>query len=255
MRSRQTTLIVAVVFSLGMALFIGIRWSGVSAEAGVEGSAVAWFALPLGLTYAGASAIGLLLAGDGTKRRWWLPGTAFVALGLPVESWVTGSSFLASQVGSFAGTAVDLAAVLTPAAVYLMLAKTPRTASRNRLVPSVAMISVSLVAAMLVGQYGPDVSLSVGIALLSFGVLSQSASWRRAAAFIAVALCLGAQVAASFATGISQGYPGFGFVAFKDASLEVVVALLAYSIAPLSAAWDHLLTQRSTAVVEAPAPS
>jgi hypothetical protein len=176
-------------------------------------------------------------------RWWWLPAVSFVAIGLPVEGWVTGSSFFATRLTPIVGLAVDVLVVLAPAAVLLARARSPRVEIHGRIVPVVAVSAVSLVLAMLIGQAGQDVSLSVGMALLAFGTCSQSSSWRRAAAFVVIALALGAQVPASFASAVSQG--NLGPVAIRDASMEFVVACLCFAIAPLCLAWDQLLARRA----------
>jgi hypothetical protein len=208
-----------------------------------EWPSVLWFALPLAATYTGAAAMGMILVRDGVTRWWWLPAVSFVAIGLPVEGWVTGSSFLATRLTPIVGLAVDVLVVLAPAAVLLARARSPRVETHGRIVPVVAVSAVSVVLAMLIGQAGPDVSLSVGMAMLAFGTCSQSSSWRRAAAFVVIALALGAQVPASFASAISQG--NLGPVAIRDASMELVVACLCFAIAPLSRAWDQLLARRT----------
>ena len=228
---------------IGMATFIGLRWSGVMAEAGVDSPEVWWFVLPLAASYFGAAAMGMILVRDGVTRWWWLPALLFVAIGLPVEGWVTGSNILTTRTLPVAGSVVDLIAVLAPAAVLLGLTRTRRAqASPGRLVPVIAVAAVSVTLAMLVGQTGPDVSISVGVALLVLGVLSQSSSWLRALSFVAIAIVLGAQIPASLANAISQG--DLGVVAIRDASMEIVVACLCFSIAALSRAWSRLLSRQ-----------
>jgi hypothetical protein len=85
---------------------------------------------------------------------------------------------------------------------------------------------------MRIGIDGPDLSLPVGIALIAFGVFSQSSSPKRAVALLLIAVSLGAQIPASLAVTIGQGE--FGPVAITDAFVDIAVALLAFSIAPLS---------------------
>ena len=233
----------AGAFALGMGVFVGLRWGAVYTEMATRWPEVLWFALPLAATYAGAAAMGVILVRDGVKRWWWLPAVLFVALGLPVESWVHGSSFLATRLPSIVGAAVDALLVLAPAVVLLSRTHAPRVEIVGRVVPVVFVFALSVAMAMVVGQTGPDVSLSVGLALLSFGALSQSSSWLRALSFVAIALALGAQVPSSFATAISQGY--LGPLAVRDASLEVVIALFCFAIAPLSRAWEQLLARRA----------
>jgi hypothetical protein len=103
--------------------------------------------------------------------------------------------------------------------------------------------------AMKINENGPDVTLSVGLALLALGHWSQSASLRRAAAFVIVAVALGAQVPASFAISMSQGLAGP--TAWVDASMDVVVALLAFGIAPMTRVWERLLKRKAPGVAAA----
>jgi len=127
--------------------------------------------------------------------------------------------------------------------VLLVRSRPPRVDVHGRTVPVVAVTAVSVVLAMLVGQTGPDVSLSVGLTMLAFGACSQASSWTRALVFIAIAMTLGAHVPASFANAVSQG--SLGPVAIRDASLELVIACLCFAIAPLSTAWGHVLERRA----------
>jgi hypothetical protein len=60
-------------------------------------------------------------------------------------------------------------------------------------------------------------------------------------AFVLIAVALGAQIPASLANSLSQGY--LGPVAVLDAAVDIGVAVLAFSIAPLSALSRRLLRQ------------
>jgi hypothetical protein len=105
--------------------------------------------------------------------------------------------------------------------------------------------AVAMVLAMRIGENGPDVTLSVGLALLALGYLSQSASWRRAVVFVMVALVLGAQVPASFA--ITQGLAGP--TAWVDSPVDVLIAVLAFGIVPATRVWVRLLKRDPRRVV------
>ena len=188
---------------------------------------------------------------DGITRWWWVPAAFVVLPDLPVESWVSSASGIATGFGSLAGSLVDLVLVLAPGAVLAIRSHPTPTAIHDRVVPTIALGSVALVAAMLVGTGGPDASESVGAAMLAFGFCSQSLSWRRAAAFVAIALTLGADVTGSFANSVSQGI--FGGLAIVDSSMDVVVALLAYSIAPVTVYWSRLLRRRASSSATPPA--
>lgn len=243
----NSRLLVGATLGLGAALFTGLRWEVLTTES-LSWPNTAWLALPILLTFVGAASIGLILLKDGVTRWWWLPATGFVLLGLPVESWVGSASLVATRIGPVAGSALDLIVVLAPGAVLALCVPRTRTVIHDRVVPTVVVVAVSVAAAMLVGAEGPDASLSVGFALLAFGVCSQSASWRRALTFFAVAIALGAQVPGSFATSAAQG-DFFGGLAVVDASMEVVVALLAFSIAPLTTAWRYVLRRHGANVI------
>lgn len=238
---RSTLLAVSAAYLLGLAAFIGVR-GAVAAAAGIGWPSVLWFALPLAATYTGAAAMGVTLVRDGMTLWWWLPALLFVALGLPVDGWVIGSSLLATRLAPVAGSAADLALVLAPAAVLFIRARGPRVDVHGRLIPALAVFAVSVLLAMRVGQESADVSMSVGAALLAFGICSRATSWRRALLFVTIAVAVGAQVPGSFATAISQG--NLGPLAIKDVSMEVVVACLCFAIAPLARAWDSVLTRR-----------
>lgn len=248
---RALAFALATVYLVGMATFVGVRWGSVSTEMTTEWPSVLWFALPLAATYTGAAAMGVILVRDGVTRWWWLPAVLFIAIGLPVEGWVQGSSFLATRLAPILGSAFDVLVILAPAAVLFARARGPRVEIHGRVVPVVAVSAASVALAMLLGPAGADVSLSVGVALLTFGTCSQSSSWRRAAAFVVIAMALGAQVPASFANAASQGF--LGPIAFRDSSVEVVVACLCFAIAPLSRAWGQLLARRAEHAIVAEA--
>jgi hypothetical protein len=235
--------------ALGMAIFVGVRWAELNVRADVGWHVVAWLALPMALTYAGAVATGLILLRDGVTRWWWVPATLFVVLGPPIDDWV-GWSIVSTQVGFVAGSVLDLATILGPVALLAVRTRgRQRTTTRDRLIPTVFVAAVAIALAMRISESGPDVTLSVGVALLALGLLSQSASWRRALAYVIVALALGAQVPASFATSMSQGLAGP--TAWVDSSMDVVVALLAFGIVPMTQAWGLLLKRRAPRVIEA----
>jgi hypothetical protein len=252
MDRRSLRLLVFSTFALGMVIFVGVRWVELtSIRVGADWQSAAWLTLPIALTYAGAVATGLILLRDGVTRWWWIPATLFVVLGAPVGDWV-GWSIVASQIGHVAGAVLDLATILGPLALLAVRTEGRKgIATRDRLIPTVFIAAVAMVLAMRIGESGPDVTLSVGLALLALGHLSQSASWRRAAAFVVIALALGTQVPASFVIAMSQGLAGS--TAWVDASMDVVVAVLAFGMVPMTHAWERLLQRRAPRVVaEAP---
>jgi hypothetical protein len=236
------------MFALGAVLFVGVRWAELtSTRSGADWHTAAWLTLPIALTYAGAVATGLILLRDGVTRWWWVPATLFVVLGPPIDDWV-GWSIVSTQVGLVAGSVLDLVTILGPVA---LLAVRPRgrqgITNRDRLIPTVFVTAVAMILAMRISEIGPDVTLSVGLALLALGHLSQSASWRRAVAFVIVAIALGAQVPASFVIAMSQDMAGP--TAWVDASMDVVVAVLAFGIVPMAQAWGRLLKRRPPRVI------
>jgi hypothetical protein len=171
----------------------------------------------------------------------------FIVLGPPVDDWV-GWSIVSTQAGFFAGSVLDLATILGPLVLIAVRTRGRQgIKTRDRLIPTVFVAAVAIVLAMRIGGSGPDVTLSVGLALLALGHLSQSASWRRAVAFVIVALALGAQVPASFVMSLSQGLAGP--TAWVDATLDVVVAVLAFGIVPMTQVWERLLKRRAPRVV------
>ena len=187
--------------------------------------------VPVVLTYGAAAALGLMLVKDGLTRWWWVPGTMLVLFGFPVDDWV-GWSVVMTRFGVVAGSLVDWLAVLAPAGVAWLGARRNHVRSPGRLVPTLVVVTISATLTMRIGIDGPDLSLPVGIALIAFGVFSQSSSPKRAVALLLIAVSLGAQIPASLAVTIGQGE--FGPVAITDAFVDIAVALLAFSIAPLS---------------------
>jgi hypothetical protein len=238
--------------ALGMVLFVGVRWAELTISSGADWHSAAWLAVPIALTYAGAVATGSILLRDGVTRWWWVPATLFVALGPPIADWV-GWSIVSSRFGLVAGSLLDLVTILGPLAVLAARTRSQRVSkTRDRLIPTVLVATVAIVLAMRIGENGPDVTLSVGLALLALSHLSQSASWHRAVAFVIVALALGAQVPASFVISASQGLAGP--TAWMDASMDVALALLAFGIIPMTRVWVRLLNRGAPGVVvEVPA--
>lgn len=104
--------------------------------------------------------------------------------------------------------------------------------------PSIAIVATSVLLAMLVGIEGADAS-TAALAMLAFGILSQSWSWRRAAAFLGIALSLGATLPASLAMSLSHGNV-VGSAAIGDSYVDLGIALLAFSIAPLASVWARV---------------
>jgi hypothetical protein len=226
--TRRSTLATAGSLLAGMAVFTWVRWEEVTEWGGGRPILV----VPIALTYLAAAALGLLLAKDGVTRWWWVPGTLLVGLGSPVDYWV-GSSVVATSFGFGAGALVDLVAVLFPAGiVWVRTRRAESVRVRGRLIPTLLVGTIAAILSMRVGVDGPDLSVPVGAALLALGIFSQSSSWMRASAFVLIAVALGAQIPASLAISLSQGF--VGPVAFVDALVDVAVALLAFSIAPLS---------------------
>jgi hypothetical protein len=123
-------------------------------------------------------------------------------------------------------------AVVAPAGVASLGVRRSHVKSRGRLVPTLVVVTISAILAMRIGIDGPDLSLPVGMALLALGVFSKSSSPKRAVAFVLIAVSLGAQIPASLAVSLSQGE--VGSVAITDAMIDIAVAILAFSIAPLS---------------------
>lgn len=162
---------------------------------------------------------------------------------LPFESWRIGStSVVTSSAGAFVGSALDLAVMLAPAAVLAMLTTRTRVElTGDRIVPSIVAVATSVLIAMLVGIEGPDAS-TAALAMLAFGICSQSWSWRRAAVFVAIALSLGADLPGSLAMSLSQGQ--LGSMGLRDGMVDFWIAL-AFSIAPLASVWARVFRQRS----------
>jgi hypothetical protein len=238
---------------VGLVVFAGVRLGSLSAPSGSDPwsdpGTTAWPVVPMLFAYVGATSIGLVLLGDSVTRWWWLPATLFVMFDLPFEAWIGSSSVVTSNAGAFVGSALDLTVMLAPAAVLTMLTTRTRVAlTHERIVPSIAIVATCVLLAMLVGIEGPDAS-TAALAMLAFGILSQSWSGRRAAVFVAIALSLGGDLPGSLAMSLSQG--SLGSVAIRDGSVDFVIALLAFSIAPLAHAWARVLGRRSGVVAAA----
>ncbi|MGH2640744.1 MAG: hypothetical protein ACRDGO_03485 [Actinomycetota bacterium] len=232
----------------GLAVFTWVRWEEVTHWGGHPMPALV---VPIVLTYLAAAAAGLLLVKDGVTRWWWVPGTALVIFGFPVDHWV-GWSVITTRFGVTAGSIVDLLAVLAPAGVAWLGARGRRVGIHGRLIPALLIGTISAIITMRVGIDGPDLSLPVGAALLALGILSRSSSWQRASAFLLIAVSLGAQIPAAFAVSLSQG--SVGPIAIADASVDIAVAVLAFSIAPLTPMVRRLLA-RNAGSAPARAPS
>lgn len=238
----RRTIVPTAAFVLGMATFVGVRIPTLMDQVGYTSTAIWLLSLPIAFTYAGATALGLILVRDRVLRWWWVPATMFLLFGAPVDAWI-GWSAIAMNLGSVPGTAVDLVALLAPAGALILSTRPSGVRIHDRVVPTVLGAGVAAILAMRIGSNGPDVSLGVGAALLAFGAFSQSTSWRRAVVFIGLAVALGSQIPASFAVALSQRLTGP--VAWVDASMDIVIALLAFSIAPLARLSQRLLASRS----------
>ncbi len=228
MTSRPLKIATIGSFLGGLAVFAGVRWEQVTHWGG---QSMPWLVIPIALTYFAAATLGLMLAKDGVTRWWWVPGTMLVLFGFPVDHWV-GWSVVSTRLGSVAGSLVDWVAVVAPAGVASLGVRRSHVKSRGRLVPTLVVVTISAILAMRIGIDGPDLSLPVGMALLALGVFSKSSSPKRAVAFVLIAVSLGAQIPASLAVSLSQGE--VGSVAITDAMIDIAVAILAFSIAPLS---------------------
>ena len=212
----------------GLAVFAWVRWEQVTHWGG---QSMPELVVPIGLTYVAAATLGLMLVKDGVTRWWWVPGTMLVLFGFPVDHWV-GWSVVSTRLGVVAGSLVDWLAVLAPAGVAWLGARRNHVESPGRLVPTLLVVTISAILTMRIGIDGPDLSLPVGMALIALGVFSQSSSPKRAVAFVLVAVSLGAQIPGSLAVALGQGE--VGSVAITDALVDIAVAVLAFSIAPLS---------------------
>jgi hypothetical protein len=220
----------------GMAGFAALRLGSL-----VGASDLAWLLVPMLLTYAAAATIGLVLLGDGENRWWWVPACLFVLADRPFEAWVGSTSVISANFGVLAGSATDAALILAPGILRATRSTaSPEPLGDERILPSLAVFVVSLLLAMLVGINGPDASTAAALAIFAFGICSRSRSWMRAVTFVAIAACLGAALPASAALALAQGQLGW---AGRDATVDLAIALLSYSIAPLSYA-VHLVRVR-----------
>jgi len=244
--SRERTIVPTSAFILGMATFVGVRFPTMMDQVGYSTTAIWLLALPIAVTYAGAATLGLILVRDRVLRWWWLPATLFLLFGAPVDWWI-GSSAIAMKLGAGPGIAIDVVTVLAPAGALILSTRSSGMRIHDRLVPAVLVSGVAAILSMQVGSDGPDVSLGVAAALLALGILSRSTSWRRAVVFIGLAVALGSQIPASFAIALSQRLTGP--VAWVDASMDVLIALLAFSIAPLARMSQRLFAGRSDRVI------
>ena len=236
-RSRRISLATIASLAGGLAVFTWCRWEEVTHWGGHPEPALV---VPIVLTYLAAAAAGLLLLKDGVTRWWWVPGTALVVFGFPVDHWV-GWSVISTRFGFAAGSIVDLLTVLAPALVAWLGARGSLVRIHGRLIPALLVTTISAVLAMRVGIDGPDLSLPVGATVLALGIFSQSSSWQRASAFLLIAVSLGAQIPASLAVSLSQG--AVGPIATADASVDIAVAVLAFSIAPMTPIVRRLLAR------------
>ena len=206
--------------------------------------------VPIVLTYVAAAILGLMLVGDGVARWWWVPGTMLVLFGFPVDHWI-GWSVVSTRLGVVAGSLVDWLVVLAPAGVAWLGARRNHVKSSGRLIPTLLVVTISAILTTRIGIDGPDLSLPVGMALIGFGVFSQSSSPKRAVAFVLIAVSLGAQIPASLAVSLGQGE--VGSVAITDALIDIAVAVLAFSIAPLSVVSRRLFDRPADDAVVHPA--
>lgn len=242
---RRVSPFVSLASVVGVSVFAGVRLASISTAAGSEPWAdpgsIAWTVAPMLLTYVGAASIGLVLVRDGVTRLWWVPATLFVMFDLPFESWIGSTSVVTSSAGAFVGSGLDLVVILAPAAVLAMLTTRKRVElTHDRIVPSIAIVAICVLLAMLVGIGGPDAS-TAALAMLAFGICSQSWSWRRAAVFVAIALSLGADLPGSLAMSLSQGH--LESIGLRDGTVDFGIALLAFSIAPLASVWARVFGQ------------
>jgi hypothetical protein len=228
MTSRRSTLATIGSLAAGLTVFTWVRWEE---AAHWGGRSTPELVAPLAVSYLATAGLGLLLVKD-RVRWWWVPGVLLAGLGFPVDYWI-GSSVVSTRFGFGAGALLDLAVVLLPAGVaWLGARRRGYVTIHGRLIPTLFVSAIAVVLAMRVGIDGPDLSLPVGVALLAFGVLSQSSTWWRASAFVLMAFSLGAQIPSSFAISLGQGT--IGSVAFVDALVDIAVGVLAFTIAPLS---------------------
>lgn len=228
MTSRPLKIATIGSFLAGLAVFAGVRWEQVTHWGG---QSMPWLMVPIVLTYVAAAILSLMLVKDGVTRWWWVPGTMLVLFGFPVDHWI-GWSLVSARLGVVAGSLVDWMAVLAPAGVAWLGVRRNHVRSAGRLIPTLLVVTISAILTMRIGIDGPDLSLPVGMALIGFGVFSQSSSPKRAVAFVLIAISLGAQIPASFAVSLAMGE--VGPVAITDALIDIAVAVLAFSIAPLS---------------------
>ena len=232
MSRRIGTALVAAASAGGLGVFVAVRWASLSETLRLEG---AWILLPVVVTYAAAATIGPILLRDGIKRWWWVPAALFVLPDAPFESWIGTTSWVATHLGAPGRSVVDLATILAPGAVLAL--RSDRPAARigdDRIVPAFIVIAISFLLAIGIGIDGPDASIATALTLLAFGVCSQSSSPPRALIFLVVAVALGADIPGSFAWSAAQG--DIGSVAVRDGTVDIAIALLAFSIAPLAKA-------------------
>jgi hypothetical protein len=240
--SRRRTIVPTAAFIVGMMTFAGVRLPTLMDQVGYPTTAIWLLTLPIAVTYAAGATLGLILVRDRVIRWWWLPATLFLIFGAPVDAWI-GWSAVSMKLGYVPGTAVDLVAILAPAGALILLTRPSGVRIHDRLVPAVLIAGVSVILAMRVGNDGPDASFGVAAALLALGTLSQSTSWRRAVVFVALAVALGSQIPASLANALSQRLTGP--VAWVDASMDIAIALLAFSIAPLARVSRRMFASQS----------
>jgi hypothetical protein len=229
---RHGSISVAVAFVGGLTLFVAVRWTSLWPTLRVD---EVWILVPVVLTYAAATAIGLILLRDGIARWWWVPATLFVLPDAPFESWVGATSSIATHVGGPLSSLVDLVTYLAPGAVVALGSdrRNIRLAD-DRIVPATVVIAASLLVAFSIGVDGPDASIAACVAVVAFGVCSQSTSLVRALIFVAVVVALGADIPGSFARAASQG--DVGSTALRDGTVDIAIALLSFTIAPLAQA-------------------
>ena len=229
----------AVALAFGSTCWATLRWGSVLAGldrplSSRPGVAVVAVALSL-LTYASLASVGLVLARDGA-RRWWLPGVLGILALMDLAGNSSGvQSALATGMHPLLGALVDAALVLGPAALLARARGVRHEEIAGRLVPSVFAVAASFLLIMLVGQSGPDGSLPVAVLTLTFGIVSSRWSVRRAALFAWLGLFLGRLASGDITLGAADGsFPLLALV--SEGWVDMVVALLAFAIAPASRA-------------------
>ena len=241
---RSSRWLLVAASSVGVAMYVGLRVPSLIeindlGAVGEHPSQVGWLmrAVPITLiAYVAAAIPGIQLARDGVARWCWIPASMLFVLGPPLWTWLGWDPVIVDVIGTHAGIAVDLVAVLLPAGAAGWTAQGRRPVDRARLVGA-ALVFTFLVAWQVpraISETGEP--MAVIAFLLSFAALWRVEGVRRTIAFSVIALAV-----SRFGTIlIFEGLEATA-VAFRESTGVMAVAAVCLLITPIA----RILRRRS----------